>query len=261
MGWGYGNIGGGAGLNFKVVGVTSQPANPSENTIWVDTDTAISSWIFSATEPDNPTAGLVWFETAAYSENKFNAIKKNGIIVYPIGCKQYDGSAWVLKEAKTYDSGAWKDWFEYVYKAGETNVLTAIGWKATSGTVYTHVPTVSYGADGTTISPTGDKNASSGAAYFKKKYDLTNKSVLEADVTLSGTSSDSALHINGVYVWSAVNSGYFYDNAAAKAGMSEYGSATLTVDVSNLSGEYYIGFGHRRMNNGPTLKFSEVRLK
>ena len=43
--------GGGAGLNFKVVSGLTRPANPVENTIWVPTDTDISSYAFSATEP------------------------------------------------------------------------------------------------------------------------------------------------------------------------------------------------------------------
>ena len=43
--------GGGASLNFKVVGGTSTPSSPKENTIWVNTDAEISSWAFSAEEP------------------------------------------------------------------------------------------------------------------------------------------------------------------------------------------------------------------
>ena len=42
--------GGGAPLNFKVVGGT-KPSNPKENTIWVNTDTAITGWHFGAEEP------------------------------------------------------------------------------------------------------------------------------------------------------------------------------------------------------------------
>ena len=45
-------LGGGENLNFKVVGGTTEPSNPKENTIWVNTDTAITSWDFSATEPN-----------------------------------------------------------------------------------------------------------------------------------------------------------------------------------------------------------------
>ena len=42
---------GGAGLNFKVVGGTVAPANPKENTIWVNTPNRIAGWIFSNTDP------------------------------------------------------------------------------------------------------------------------------------------------------------------------------------------------------------------
>lgn len=48
----YGN-GGGTSLNFKIVGGTTEPSNPTENMIWVNTDTPITNWIFSA---DNPFA-------------------------------------------------------------------------------------------------------------------------------------------------------------------------------------------------------------
>lgn len=44
--------GGGAPLNFKVVGGTSAPSNPKENTIWVNTDSAITGWHFGAEEPN-----------------------------------------------------------------------------------------------------------------------------------------------------------------------------------------------------------------
>lgn len=41
----------GVELNFKVVGGTSAPSNPTENTIWVNTDIPISSYYFSANMP------------------------------------------------------------------------------------------------------------------------------------------------------------------------------------------------------------------
>jgi hypothetical protein len=42
--------GGGSSLNFKVIG-NPKPETAKENTIWVDTDTPITSWDFSATQP------------------------------------------------------------------------------------------------------------------------------------------------------------------------------------------------------------------
>lgn len=43
--------GGGAALNFKVVGGTTQPSNPKENTIWVNTSQEITSLDFGVTAP------------------------------------------------------------------------------------------------------------------------------------------------------------------------------------------------------------------
>lgn len=44
--------GGSNSLNFKVVGGTTAPVNPKENTIWVNTDVKITSWHFGAEEPN-----------------------------------------------------------------------------------------------------------------------------------------------------------------------------------------------------------------
>ena len=46
--------GGGASLNFKVVGGTAAPASPKENTVWVNTSTAITGWAFCMEEPETP---------------------------------------------------------------------------------------------------------------------------------------------------------------------------------------------------------------
>lgn len=49
--------GGASILNFKVVGGTTQPESPKENTIWVNTGTEISGWVFSPEEPAEPSGG------------------------------------------------------------------------------------------------------------------------------------------------------------------------------------------------------------
>ena len=47
-----GGGGGDAKLNFEVVGGTTAPASPKENTIWVNTNTTIPSWHFGTDEPN-----------------------------------------------------------------------------------------------------------------------------------------------------------------------------------------------------------------
>lgn len=122
--------GGIAGLNFKVVGGTTQPTNPRENTIWVNTSVAITSWVFSATAPTNPAAGMVWFSIGSISPVAFNAVKKNGIWVYPSGCQQHVSGAWVTKTAKTYQNNAWKDWELWLYNSGDVNLAFTGGYTA-----------------------------------------------------------------------------------------------------------------------------------
>lgn len=124
MGWGTGNIGGGgASLNFKVVGGTTAPPNPKENTIWVNTSTSITSWIFSATEPEPPEDGkdgLVWFETGTSGEVTFNALKKNGIKIYPKRAKQCVGGKFEDIPAFCRQDGIWVKMLKavYIFKEG-----------------------------------------------------------------------------------------------------------------------------------------------
>lgn len=73
-GGGSAGSGSGAGLNFKVVGGTTAPTSPSENTIWVNTSTSITSWVFSSNNPyigyhdvdlmDGMTLGNGFFSTS-----------------------------------------------------------------------------------------------------------------------------------------------------------------------------------------------------
>jgi len=74
--------GGGAPLNFKVVGGTSQPANPKENTIWVNTATEIENWIFSTFDPN-----MLDFDAWASSIAVYNSTKSyaNGVFSITAG--------------------------------------------------------------------------------------------------------------------------------------------------------------------------------
>jgi hypothetical protein len=122
--------GGGAALNFTVVGGRSQPARAKENTIWVNTDQKITSWVFSATEPTEPSEGMVWFYTGTSSAVAFNALTKNEIQVYPFGTKQYTNGVWVEKTAMTYQNGEWMSWGDYAIQEGIAKyAFMTMSWK------------------------------------------------------------------------------------------------------------------------------------
>ena len=106
MGHGYKHGAGGSpiGLNFKVVGGVAKPANPVENTIWINTDEAIQQYIFSSEEPENPTEGMVWIATGTSSAVAFNAFKKNGMLVYPLYAQQYMDDEWISVATEIYQA-------------------------------------------------------------------------------------------------------------------------------------------------------------
>lgn len=230
-------IGGGGGdLNFKVIGGTSAPTAPAENTIWVNTAVSITGWVFSATAPTNPAAGMVWFATGNSSSVAFNAVKKNGIWVYPAGCQQYVSGAWVTKTAKTYQSGAWKDWQLTLYKDGTKRVKFTDG----NGTAY-GTASLNWGAATADFisSQPSDTRAYTSVYTYTPLMNLAGCSQLIC--TLSAASyADSNAHFI-IAVSSAAAPALSYQgtvtNVLGEAQATTGSSLTLALDISSISRE------------------------
>ena len=105
-------ITGGGGLNFEVVGGTTRPENPAENTIWVSTGTEIEGWSFSQTEPSEPADGFVWFVMTSTSLFSFNALSENEIVVHVLGAYQYMSGEKTSAPIQIYKNGNWALPFE-----------------------------------------------------------------------------------------------------------------------------------------------------
>ena len=236
----YGN-GSGNGLNFKVVGGTTQPENPKENTIWVNTDTAITAWVFSATAPENPAEGMVWIITGEESTVPFNALKKNVIRICPISVKQYSAGVWNVKTAKSYMNGEWAEWwngdlFDYgnVFES-VTGGYVAIAKPLVSGTNGS-VPSISYNSDGSRQIYPGNKNG--GMYHTVNKIDLSNYTTLKF---LGRVVDPEGYGRSGIGAWSKIGS-TVVENLVVDSTGNNSSYVTRSIDVSNLSGEYYIGF-------------------
>lgn len=253
---------GGASLNFKVVGGTAEPVNPKENTIWVNTDAEITGWAFAAGEPADPVHGSVWIKTIADGSVAFNALKKNAINVCPIGASQWQTDGWVDREAKIYQGGKWVDWVTYLFEPGMNPTLTALAWKSRADQNNVTVPTVRVESDAIEISLVHPSGGYTGVAYFDRK-NLSGASKIVAKYTISHALLGDDQCSTGLLVWQAVNIGYYVETAVARAGVPvDTLSGTLTVDVSELSGEYYIGFGIRGSSAyTPTLKITSLTIE
>lgn len=235
MGWGTGNVGGGSGggLNFKVVG-NPQPSNAKENTICVDTDVDITGWKFDTTEPENPLSGMVWVYTGTSSTVAFNALKKNGITVYPVSAKQYVSGEWVDKAAKIYQGGVWADlWNGQLYKPGNTYDSITGGWTNwfSSGGSFT------VGPDSLDFNYSDSGGGNGTPLATVNKIDITNFTELSAKLLNFTTSNNGAL-------WIGVTSEIFKNNDALSNGFAAHVTVksgdSISLDLSALKGEYYI---------------------
>lgn len=253
------NTSGGTSLNFKVVGGTTQPTSPKENTIWVNTSTAITGWEFSPTEPATPAEGMVWISTGTSSAVEFNALKKNGIQVCPLAAKQYVGGQWGDKEAKIYQGGQWVDWVTYLYAPGDEctdnggHWVTAAKNLTSSGGGAANL-TLTLGASGMTIAQTNA--ARGGICYKEDPIDLTEATtiVVKANVG-SAVSQDKWKSLN---VWTSIGSYIESNRAAALEFGTQSGDVALELDVSSLSGEYIVGLG---LYSTASITVSEVVVR
>lgn len=364
-----------SGLNFKVVGGTTEPADPSENMIWVNTDTEITSWYFNADEPNllkntgtfdeyctsdgdividndseyklsgfinveygknyswnynisdtisanhyiveftsentfktkiktvNSVSGtsfngiytpsssdviavrigwgiaaevtidvsfiiedMVWIKTSATSTIPFNALKKNGIQVYPIFAKQYINNAWVDVEIKSYQNSAWVDTGIYLVHSGVDITSLTGGWQDTAWgqAVTLSYPEIIFGSGIMSISMSAKNPAFTWGKATKNAIDLTDITsiAITCDASATGTYTTSG---HGSYINIMVAK---TPSTAATATLQivsfDSKSGTFTLDVSSLIGEYYIGlfgFCYAAGTGSTSISISDFELK
>ena len=227
--------GGGAGLNLKVVGGTAAPASPKENTVWVNTDTEISSYAFSATQPENPTEGMVWFATGVSSSAAMNIDKKNTVMLYPLSCKQYIDGSWINKKAQSYVD-KWNTLRLTLYKAGDEFEDITKGWIP-----YKRV-TLNKTSEYLQAIPTEMYSSHFGIVLTEKTIDFTERSTLFFDAKNNCAASG--------YLYVGVTAPSNPEEMVAGINFLANESKIAAVDISSLTGEYYPAF---RVMMGPDV--------
>lgn len=242
------NTGGGGGLNFKVVGGTTAPSNPKENMIWINTNTPITDWVFSATQP-TAASGRVWISTGTPSPAEFNALKKNGIQVYPLYANQYVSGAWVSRTAKIYQNSKWVTLWDGVslYNKGDQCAHITGGWEETYQPGIIGVSPV-FNADHIYFK-TGSNTVCD--LVTKKPVDLTGVSKIH--MYLEDVSYTSAITSTSNIFISKVNNPPGGNNVIA-VGTTRATHAEL--NVTSYDGLYYISVS---IGNGVQGKITEIK--
>lgn len=215
----YGFGGGGASLNFKVVGGTTKPTNPNENTIWVNTDKKIASWTFSATQPKTATEGMVWITTNTSSSIELNVLKKSDVIVNLHSAKQYVGGAWKLKNAFCYQNKKWTQFSQirlYYYNRGDLCTADSGGWGYNSN--------VTFNSDHILL--TGQQTTTRTLAHGKTPVPVAYKTMYIVGEVVSAYSG-VALELAGLC-------NYSFDSTAAQ-NYGTVGAFTINIDISTVT--------------------------
>ena len=234
------------GLNFNLVGGVTQPADPKGNTIWVNTNDKITGWALSFGAPAEPYEGMVWIVTGTRGRNVFNALKKNTLAISPMSAKQYVNGAWQAKEAQIYIDGEWRDFVQYLVKAGvPISPLKLMGKSYNS----------SYQGEWTSANSTpGDGFITvAGASYgygiaCVEDVDLTAFTTL----TIEGNFKRSGVMVK-LIVWDRLGT-YITDNMV-RFGELPQGAGTLSLDVSGLTGPHIVGISSAAMDEQQIANF------
>ena len=234
--------GGGQALNFRIVGGLARPSTPRENTIWIKTDVAIGEWFISPKAPGKPAGGMVWVKSGG-SSTKINALKKEEISIALSSAQQYIGGQWKNMEAYAYIGGKWVQFSNtrvYLYHNGiiSDEVGGSIkGFPAhysdTNGAVPKQVVNHSDGH----IGIWDFTKYRSGAAYFIKPIDLTPWRTIYIDGAIK---SRDASHGGFGFI---KNTSDLLPLIAMTAQNTNKTRTIHKIDVSSLSGNYYLGFG------------------
>lgn len=255
------NIEVGGGLNFEVVGSTSQPSNPKENTIWVNTDASISKFSFSVEQPSEPENGIVWFKVADYSFAAFNALKDNVMQIYPLYTRQYINSEWITVRSKLYNGESWIEFGRLsLFDNGDQCTDTTNGWISDSTRYVSEnsakAPTLDFSNDMMNITMTTAGSSYTGSVYPRNNYiDFTPYSKLI--VRKTGAT-------NGVvtFMITSSNAGGYSSYNVASLGMQGKDTGTYELDISSINGSYYLFIGVKSIgkDNPNKISINEIYL-
>lgn len=242
----YGN-GSTAALNFRIIGGITQPQNPRENDIWVNTDVLIPGWTLCdiVSKADYSVSGSVAIEYNSSNQNDgFNALKRNGIYLILQGVYQSDGAGWVDKEAQIYQNGQWNPISYVLFPADISGFTIAKAGPNPSGSTYDlsiddngYLKFAVTGPDGS--------NSAYGAVYTKNKIDLTKYKTVRIVA-----SSD---YVAGAFGVSSINADGNPPDGGGVVARKVIGNTpeftTYELDISSLSGPYYLYFNQASFTN------------
>lgn len=240
------NLSSGTPLNFKIISRNTKEellsTTPTVNTVGAVTDYVVSSWVLSPTEPPIAEDGMLWIVTGNGSPARFNALKRNCIQIFPVAVKHYISGAWTERTAYLYTESGWVQvgyQTVYLYRNGDRNFEI-------TGDFHLDSPTGTLVPDG--VDAEGNTyldffSMPDGEGLYQQYTHYTGKMI---DVTPFRYLVETGYHMRHSDTIGLVDES---GNSVAQVKSTvESGTETLRLDISQITGSYYLVFYN--LNNG-----------
>ena len=259
----------GGGIEFTVVGGTTLPSSPTENTVWVKTSTAINNVYVQINEPTSPAVGDVWVDTWVALDGDGNPLiadeynmtisESPFIRISAKSGHQWNGAAWTQLPTRVYKNGAWSP--------DALIILMCGAWGALGAPTKTFRNGSEYGSPSTYLSfENGDLCYQGGTStYTYRAYietpinvGLYNKMVATLYVPSYGK--------GWVFLNTEIKSGTTSYAETYKSEVIETGTAASpieqNIDISSATGTMYFGLGLNGSSSSkkPVCYFREITL-
>ena len=252
----FGGGAGGGGLAIEIVGGTTQPASPKDNTIWVNTDVDIGTVTLAPNVPASPAVGDVWINTANKyhsdgtnaSTNILKVCEEPYLEVNVLNISQYDGSAWVNRDGSAiFANEMWTNLALWIYSYGTENanyqfdaklLETSSSWTASWAKYQDHIYMSNTGGANGNIAykyPTFGINAIVNMTNFTK-MSLTS---LVYDIDSSDYGVNRAIQLRCA---SAPLSAATQYNYGASVGSCNFTISQLQTNIYDLTGVTNSGY-------------------
>lgn len=197
----------------------------------------------------------------------YRALDKSGTAAFIVDPGTWNVSATLgsdyASENTTVEAGGWAEvglaFGIVLYRAGMTDGTTALAWQSEASQIAL-APSITYDSDALLVYYDLSIGGRTGVVHWEP-CDLTDYSTVEVELTMDGIWTSAYQTANGLFVWTALSSGYYAAKAVAKHQISSNDETLLTVDVSALTGVHYVGMGLRRGDTAPTYRITSAIIK
>ena len=244
---------GGAPAKIPVIAAASVAALPTaakEGTIALITSTALGTAYIGNMTVATPVAGDVRIRTSALAPHPIAPLRGQPVEIYPQSAAQYSGTEWTDVALYVRHNGVWAQQTVWLYNAGELYATVTGGWS------------MGYQGNGSTsitLESERIRVACNGQSVWiavatNNAVDMTPFSTLTVNFTQSGNNDYSN---NRLYLMTSHDASPNTETPYAEFS-GRYTNKIMTLDVSAVTGEWYIGMG---TNNYGTLYLNSLKAE